>query len=447
MPKSFPKTAKGCLSLLLLSILMWIPLDSANAAQDSQLTLDQAILIALENNFSIKVARNRAEIASLNNNPGAAGFFPDVNFSAGLSGGHESVRITEDGISSPVYGTSRIVSDVDLALNWTIFDGLKMFTTAKKLDEFESLGKVQSRIQIEQTVTEVIRAYYNIVRIEKRLSVLKNTVEISEERFRIADMKRQVGAGSEYEVLLARTDLNSDRAAVIREGVLLNDAKVHLLTLLNLDPSTVFDVIGDISITSPIGLSEVFSGIESDNSVLNSALIQYRIASLERQEVLRGRMPTISLNAGYNINNRETDNSVRRLQEVDGYRYGITLRVPLIDGFNLNRKLQAARIYERNAELILEEQLMRLNAMAVAEYQNYSASRQIIEIETDNLDLAKQTIAIALERFYLGTTTSLELRESQRTLINTETRLISAQYEAKVSETELLRLMGRILAE
>ena len=412
--------------------------------KNDYITLEEAIRIGLERNFSIIIAKNSAEIVSLNRNPGAAGFFPDLDVSAGLSGGQEDLVLTENGIESPSVRTTNSVANLDAALNWTIFDGFKMFSTYNKLREFENLGFINARIQIENTIGDIISSYFNIIRIQKRMAVLENTVEISQERHRIADTKLQIGSGSEYEFLLAQTDLNSDRAAVIRESVLLNDAKVRLMTLLNLDPLTDFVVSTEIELGNPIDFSDVLDAMSSENKLLSAAQIQTRIASLERQEVLRGRMPTIDLNAGYQINHRETENSIRRLQEVDGIRYGVTVRIPIFDGFNINRKLQAARIYEKNAELSLNEITSQLNSLAVAEYQNYVSSRNVVELERQNLDLANQTIEIALERFYQGTISSLELRESQRTLIDTETRLITAQYEAKLSETELFKLMGRL---
>lgn len=408
------------------------------------LTIEDAIRAGLDRNFGIVIARNEAEIASLNRNWGAAGFTPDLNLSAGVSGGRDDVTITENGDTRPNERTLISSSNLDASLSWTIFDGLKMFTTYNKLVEFENLGNIRARIQIENTVSDIISAYYNIIRIEKRLTVLQNTVELSQERFRIADTKRQIGSGSEYEFLLAQADLNSDKTAVIREEVLLNDAKIRLLTLLNMDPTTPFAVTSEINLADIINFDMVFEGMNTSNSQLMAAGIQHRIATLERQEVLRGRMPRVSLNAGYNINNRETDNVVVRMTETEGLRYGVTVSVPIFDGFNMNRKLQAAKIYERNADLQLQDMNSRLYGLAVAEYQNYVSSREVVRIEQENLELVIQTVEIAMERFYQGTISSLELRETQRNLINTETRLITAQYEAKISETELMRLMGRL---
>jgi len=435
-------------AIVVTLLLLPTQLNAKQTQTDSLfMTIEDAIRVGLERNFGIQIARNEAEIARLNRNYGDAGFTPGLNLTAGVGGGEEDITITENGNRLPSGATTNQATTIDATLNWTIFDGLKMFTTYKILKEFEQLGATAARIEVENTVALIISAYYDIIRLEKRLAVLQNTVEISEERFRIADTKRMVGSGSEYEYLLAQADLNSDIAGVLREEVLLNDARVRLLTLLNLDPQLELSVDAEISMNQPIDFAQVLEGIQAQNAQLSAAETQRRIASLEREGVLRGRLPTVDLTAGYLINNRETENSIRRLTETEGFRYGATVRIPIFDGFNLNRKLQAARLYEKNAELSFQDVANQLNGIAVAEYRNYVSSREVVRIEQENLELVNETVQIALERFYQGTINSLELRETQRTLINTETRLITAQYDAKISETELLRLMGLLVQQ
>jgi outer membrane protein TolC len=420
-------------------------LTTDSAPERPLLTLQEAVRITLERNFSIQIARNVAEITSLNRNPGSAGMTPRLDITTGYSGGREDAVETIDGLEGPSVRTSRAVTDLDVALGWTIFDGMKMFTTFEKLGEFEQLGGIQARIRIEDTLADLITAYYAIVRLERRLVVLQNTVEITRERLRIAETKARIGSGSEYDVLLAQADLNADSAAVVREGILINDARMRLLRIMGVEMPGDFNVATEIRLERVLDENEVLQTIAAQNARLEQAQIRQRIAGLERRELIQGRMPRLEVNAGYNINNRETSAAVRTLREVDGYRYGVTLRIPVVDGLNMNRRLQAARLAERNSRLEFEEELHFLRSFAMGEFHNYIGSIGIVALEEQSLALANETLEIALERFRLGTITSLELRESQRTLINTETRLISALYEAKVSETELLRLMGRML--
>jgi len=427
------------------SLMVISPSMVVGQAPELKLSAEDAVSIALERNFGIQIARNRAEMARLANNPGDAGFIPDVDFRAGYAATRDQVSPTISGVSQPRLESDTDVVDAQLALNWTIFDGLQMFATRDRLRSLEALGQVEFRVQAEQIISDVLAAYHNIVRLGKRVEVLENTVDITHERFRIADMKQQIGTGSEYDVLLARADLNADIATVRREQVLLNDARLRLLRLLAVDEQTSVEVDSEIRLQTTLDDGDLLASITMANTSLESATIFKDIARLQRQELIRGRLPKLEVSAAYGLSSRESNSPVPRVDDVNGYRYGVTLRVPILDGLNLNRRLETARLAERNALLLFEQEEMLIRSLALAELENYRASLEIVAIEQENLLLVEETLQIALQRFTTGTISSLELRESQRALINTETRLIGAFYEAKLSETELLRLAGRLM--
>lgn len=409
------------------------------------LSVDDAVRIALERNFGVQIARNRSEIVRLGNNAGDAGFVPDLDFRAGYSATRDQVNPTVSGVEQPRVESDTDLLEAQLLLHWTVFDGLQMFATRDRLRALAALGEVEFQLEAERTVSAVLAVYHNIIRLRKRVEVLENTVEITQERLRIATMKQQIGTGSEYDVLLARTDLNADLATVRREQVLLNDARLQLLRLLAVDERMRLEVTSEIRLNERLDADAITASIRNANRSVAAAAIQSDVAALQRRELLRGRLPQVDVTAGYGVSSRESTQPTARIDDINGYRYGVSLRVPIVDGLNLSRRVQAARLAERNARLNLEEASMMVQSFAAAEYENYRVSLEIVAIERENVLLVNETLQIALQRFTTGTITSLELRESQRALIDTETRLIGALFEAKLSETELLRLSGSLL--
>jgi outer membrane protein len=109
-----------------------------------------------------------------------------------------------------------------------------------------------------------------------------------------------------------------------------------------------------------------------------------------------------------------------------------------------SRQVQTAKIRHKNETIRLREEQKILETSLFAEYKNYTSALELVDLENENLELAEEALEIALEQFRLATITSVELRETQNILFNTENRLIDAQYEAKLSETELLRLSGTL---
>jgi len=119
----------------------------------------------------------------------------------------------------------------------------------------------------------------------------------------------------------------------------------------------------------------------------------------------------------------------------------------LFDGFKKNRQAQIAKINHENRTYEREQQYKLIETRLSSNYENYRATIALIALEKENLELAKKVLDIAFERFRLANITPVELRESQKTLLDTETRLITAMFEAKIYETELLRLSGKLLEQ
>ena len=441
---------------LLLMALLNCLLVSIGQAQDPQedrnpdpLTIEEAIRIGLENNFSIRIARNRAEISDNNRTIGNAGFLPELTATGSRTESVENSLTEFSGDAIPdrdVTGARSSNTSASASLNWTIFDGLGMFTTYERLSELEKLGDIEARLAIENNIAQIIVAYFNIIRQQNIADVLQSTVELSEQRIQIAETMKDLGSGSEYDLLQARADLNADRAAVIRQEVSVNDAMVLLNELIGREVDTRFAVGGQIPVNDQLNYDEIVTNALSGNLRLAIAKANQRVTELQIREIEAERYPEIALNLGYGYNLNESGSGFLELSRSTGFNYGVTARITLFDGFDINLRKQNARIQLKNQQLTFEQQKLQVSADIRSEFTRYLKSLQLVELERENLVYARQTVEIALERFKLGTINSIELREAQRTLIDAESRLIQAQFEAKTAETELLRLTG-ILGE
>lgn len=419
----------------------------ASAQNQDLLTLDEAIRIGLEQNFSIRIARNEADISANNRSYGNAGFFPELTATASRSKRIEDSKSEFSGNSIPdrdVKGAETTTTSASASLSWTIFDGLGMFTTYERLSELKELGGIEARLSIENNLAQIITAYFNIVRQQKITDVLENTLAISSQRIQIAETRKDLGSGSEYDLLQARADYNADRAAVIRQETTLRDAKILLNDLIGQDPEQDFTVEVDIPVNSDLEYDEIVANALSNNLQLAVAKTNQRVTELEIREIGAERFPEIDLNMGYGYNLNESGAGFLELSQSTGFNYGVTARVTLFNGFDIDRRKQNAQIRLKNQQLTLEQQEQQVRAALNSQFTSYLNALRLVELEEENLSYAEQTVEIALERFKLGTINSIELREAQRTLIDAESRLIQARYEAKAAETELYRLMGMV---
>src|SRR3989339_546869 len=149
------------ISFLFLGILL---ISAAQYFPQQKLTLKEAINIALKNNYDILLAKNDAAISDNNYSLGNAGFLPKLDVT-----GSQTKTVTDtkqeysDGRTVDKTSAGSNSTNAGVALTWTIFDGLKMFTSYSKLNEYKMLGEIKLRGQIENSVSDVIKTYYNIV--------------------------------------------------------------------------------------------------------------------------------------------------------------------------------------------------------------------------------------------------------------------------------------------
>ena len=416
-------------------------------AQDT-LNIEQAIRIGLENNFSIRIARNNVEISENNNSLGNAGFLPTVTADASLN---QRIQDNKTNFSSPAIpdrndiGAETTVYGYGIDAEWTIFDGLTMFATSDRLEFEADLSELEAQLQVEQVLSDIIVTYFQLVGQQKANRVLENTVEISQERIRIAETKKDLGSGSEYDLLQARADYNEDRAALLRSGTGLKQAKILINQILADSVSICFNVQSNIELSEPLILQGLLEDAVTQNGELTVARLNESVAKTEIKEITGEWFPQISVGGGYGYNKTEASIGFTDFNETVGFNYGVTARINLFDGFNKKRRRENAQIEFKNEQLRLQEMELNVSAQVQQIYEQYSDALQLIQLEEENLQYTEQSLDIALERFRLGTINSVELREAQSSLLNAENRLISAQIEAKTAETELLRISGRLI--
>jgi len=434
--------------LLLLRCFFLIPVFlmplSLLFAQNT-LSVDEAIQIALENNYGIKIARISADIASTNKTLGNSGFLPSISASGTRTERFNETIETETEVSSSlIEDATTTITNANLSLNWTIFDGLQMFATWDRLGEIEKRSREELRLEMESTVSDIILLYYNIVSLNDQLTILENSVEVSLERLEIVETELDLGSSSKFDLLQAQSDLNADRAAVLREANRLTEAKILLNEVMGRDATTEIEVADPIEINRLLEEQSLMQNVLSENTELTLARSEETIAEQEVREIRGERYPELVLNSGYSFNRNESTGGFTTFFETSGLSVGLTARINLFNGFNTNRRINVAKLNVKSAQYRREEIRQQLLSNFNVLYQTYLNSINLVDLEEENLENAEETLEIALERFRLGTISAIEFRESQRTFLLAESRLIQAKFEAKQSETELLRLSGRL---
>lgn len=431
--------------LFLLTFAILLTLIQIPVSAQEVVTLEEAIEVGIENNYGIQISQNIQEQASNNHSLGNAGFLPSLDLSASRV---ETIEDSDlefaDGSTQENRGARNTLTGAAIEIDWTIFDGLTMFASYDRLGVLREVRDEELRLNIENLVRTIAIQYFEVIRLSEQVRNLESNLEVSEERIGIEEAKVEIGSGSEYDLLQARSDMNEDRSVLFRIFNSLSESKITLNELLARDPHIDFEVIREINLNRFLSEDELYQKLISENAELSIARLEKDITRHEMREIRGERYPQISINSSYNYNRSENAGGFFRFNEARGLTVGLTARINLFDGFNTNRRVQNAQINQKNAELSFEAQKLRLESEFLTIYRTYRNRLELVDLEEENFLNAEETLDIALERFRLGSISSLEFREAQRTFLAAEDRLINSRFEAKVAETELLNLSGNL---
>ena len=410
-----------------------------------KLSLREAITIALQNNYDIKISKNEIKIAENNANIGNAGMLPTIDGVYSNGGSIQNTRQT------PVTGEDRVIrgarstnNSYGADLNWTIFDGFTMFANYDRLKELQKQGEINTRLTILTTVSDVITAYYDIVRQQQLLVAADSAIDVSVWRSNIAKTKLQLGRGSKLDVLTAQVDYNTDTSNYIQIKNFLQVAKVRLNQLLVRDISTGFTVADSIDVDKGILFSKQAEIAELQNPNVQNAFINQKIASLNLKAIKGARYPAISLNSGYSRAKSTSPTGFNQRFAANGFTYGVTASLNLFNGFLQRQQERNAKIDIENSSLNLSKTKLDVNSQLLTAYQNYATYLDLIKLEQRNVDIAEENLDITMAKYKLGSIAPLELREAQRNAIDAQNRFIEMQYQAKIAETTLKEISGNI---
>lgn len=410
------------------------------------LTLENAVKTALENNYDIKIGRNNLNVQKINNAIGNAGMLPTLTANVlDNNSVQNSSQIRQDGTQNELDNAKNNNLTYGVGLDWTIFDGMRMFARRDQLKELQKLGEAQLKLTILTRISDVNAAYYDLVQQQQQLAALDTTIVISNQRLALAQNRFTIGKASKLEVLNAQVDLNTDQVALLRQKELYANSKILLNQLLARDVTTDFKVVDELAVDSFLTLTELKALAENQNPQLEAQIINKRVAELELKQVKAARYPTLRVNTAYNFSESESSLGFVRESQSRGFNYGFTASLNIFDGFAQNRNEKIAKLQVANSKLTIDQQNLTLNSQLASSYQTYLTNLELIRLEEKNEAIAKQNLSITFDKFRIGTITTLEFRTAQLNYVNAKVRYSNAQFQGKLSEIALRELAGNLV--
>lgn len=411
------------------------------------LTKKEALEIALENNYGVKIANNNLEIAKNNSSVYNSGYLPTISANAGANYNNSNQEIEQQsGDVISVDGAETKSYNASLNLNYTLFDGLGRKYNYQQLKETYNLTEFQARETIENMHLQLFNVYFQIARLSENTRNLKETLEVSKQRLQRAKYQYEYGQSTKLELLNAEVDVNNDSINYISTKQIYLNAKRDLNIVLGTNTNTDYNVETDVDFIALISFEELLAKAHENNVILNQNEKNIAISEFNIKINKSSFLPKVNLTSSYGWNKSiNPATSFLASSNLTGFNGGLNLSWNLFDGGSSKTRLANAKIALENQKIIQEQQIETLDNTLRNTYETYNNSLFIFESQTQNVATNQNNFERTQERYKLGQVSSIEFRQAQINLLNSQTAMNNAKYEAKLVELELLQLAGELL--
>ena len=411
------------------------------------LTKKEAIEIALENNYGVRVANNNLEIAKNNSSVYNSGYLPSVSAAAGANYNNSNQEIEfQDGNIVAIDGAETKSYNASVNLNYTLFDGMGRKYNYAQLKETYNLTELQAREAIESMHLQLFNVYFQIARLYENTNNLKETLEVSKQRLDRAKYQYEYGQSTKLELLNAEVDVNNDSINYISTRQLYRNARRDLNIVLGINTDTNYSIETDVNFITLLPFEELLTKAQENNVTIGQSEKNIAISEFNLKINRSSLIPRVDLNSSYGWNKSiNPATAFAAGSNSTGLNAGLSLSWNIFDGGASKTRIANAKIALENQKILKEQQVETLENTLRNTYAAYHNALYVLEAQQQNVVTNENNFERTQERYKLGQVSSIEFRQAQINLLNSQTSLNNAKYDAKLVELELLQLSGDLL--
>ena len=418
-------------------------------AQESEiLTKSEAVDLALENNYGIKMANNRTEIAKNNASLYNSGYLPTVSANAGANYSNSSTDLTlQSGTETSTENAEQKAYNASIGLNYTLFDGFGRKYNYQKLKESYNLSELEAKTIIENSLLQLFSVYYQVAELTEYKNIINTSLIISKDRLKRAKYAYEYGQSTKLDVLNAEVDVNNDSIGLINSQRLLANSKRDLNVILGRKANYDFNVETDVDFELTFDLETLQIKAKEYNVEIQKVNKNIELSDFDIKINKSNYLPRLSFNTSYGVNKNDNDATFTYADQLSkGLNAGLSLSWNLFDGGNTKTRVANAKIISENLKIEKEQTINQLERDVANALEVYNNSLFILGSEVKNVETNQRNFDRTNELFKLGQVSSIEFRQAQVNLLNSQSNLNQAKFDAKIAELNLLMLTGDLLS-
>jgi outer membrane protein TolC len=428
--------------IVLLLVLLF---SQEKIAAQNNLSLKEAVTIALQNSYDIKLVENTATIAKNNNNYGVAGGLPIVTANGTNNNTLTTINQT---FPDPSRNTTRNAVDGStlnggLSATMILFNGYRIAATKDRLESIQKQTEAALQVQMLNTSSIVMQQYYNVIRQTAFLKTIEKSIEASEERVTIVKTRQEIGVANQADLLQSSLDLNALLQAKQNQLLVLDQVKADLYNSMVVPANSNFIFTDSIQVDQKMILSDVESKMKA-HPLLQSAQQLINVNQFLEKETKALMYPTLRANTGFNYNSNKSAAGFILLNESYGPFLGFNLSIPIYAGSTSKRAYKNAQINTVSAKIQYDNTAQDLATELFKTYQNYQNSLKQTPTEIQSYEMSDALLTLVMDKFKLGQATIVDVKQAQQSFETAGFRLTSLKFSAKIAEIELKRLSNQL---
>jgi outer membrane protein TolC len=416
-----------------------------NVQKNAVLSFEDAVKIALERNFNVKIEKGKQKQAQNNKSVLNSDYLPTLGVNAEtytantqgyrVSGGEKS---TYQNSKSTVIGTSG-------ELGFVLFNGLSRLFNYQKLINDYKISQLDFRLALEQIILQLADSYYQYVFLSQQEDALYESVKLSRERYERMKMRTRYGQNTSIDLLTAEVDYSKDSIKWLENQAELIKARNQINVMLARSGEIRFSGDTAVAFKTRYVLDSLLEKARKQNAEWQAKQRRVQSEQLLFRSTIGSWMPTVNLYARYSLNMNKTPYDFTSEQESQGYRLGASASWRLFDGGKTAVRNQNQRIAMENAEFEKERVALKLDSDVRLAYMVFENALAIFYAEQKNLERTQKTLKRALELYNSGQITSLDYRQAQLNYINGQITYYKVLTDLKKSELKLQQLSGELV--
>jgi outer membrane protein TolC len=446
---------------LVFTLFLLLTFTISGYAQTKVLTLQDCIKIALKENANVKINRNLNESAEEGVVGSYSGILPTVNLTANtgrVEAGEREVEqdvpvgIDPDDSTRVIYDRSLILqpgyiadfNNFGISVNQNLFDGGEWWNAISYAKTQKEVSDRTLESTLNNTILDVQEKFFDLLKAQKLLEVNELAVSRSQDQLDKTQKMFDLGAVAKVDVFRSRVNLGNDKINMLLQKNAVSLAKNNLNLSMGRQPETPVDISAEgLEINQAYSSADeyVAEGLDK-NPELRRSEAEVRSQSLQTSRAHGVLWPALGIFFNYNRSNEGIERVYGKWDKNWNINYGLSLRFNVFNGLRDKVQIQKAKLEERNALERYEDNKRTLKATIRQYINDFNSYLEIIEINEDNLEAAKEEYRLAEERYRIGSGTQLEVREAQVNLTGAEETLVRAKYSALVTQALLANSLG-----